>query len=142
MVFQAYKLGEDYMKWCNSPVDRNLRLFDSDFVEYFTKTPWYMIPVLWLPVILALSYLSINELYASVSSGGFSRLVSPDTEYFYKIITTLTAFSVLFGIGIPVWTLLEYMLHRFLFHLEPKDNTPWLITLHFFLHGQHHKVNN
>ena len=140
MVFQVHKLGTNYMKWCNSPVDRKLRLFDSNFVEFFTKTPWYMIPAIWLPVIMLLSCLSLNELYTSVSSGGVTRLVSRDTEYFYKIMTTLAAFSVLFGSGIPIWTFLEYVLHRFLFHLEPKDNTPWLITLHFFLHGQHHKV--
>lgn len=51
-------------------------------------------------------------------------------------------FSVLFLCGVLVWSLIEYCLHRFLFHLinhVPADDPFW-ITIHFFLHGQHHKV--
>lgn len=58
-----------------------------------------------------------------------------------------TAFSplslVFFGlswiVGCIVWTILEYVLHRFLFHLDyylPDHNVA--IFLHFLLHGVHH----
>lgn len=135
MVFQVHKLGEHYMKWVNSPVDRKLKLFDSDFIEFFSKTPWYMIPLIWLPIIMILAFFSLNQLYTSVSV-----VMSSETDYFYKIMASLLSFAFCFGMGVPVWTLVEYFLHRFLFHLEPKDDSPYLITFHFFLHGQHHKV--
>jgi len=38
--------------------------------------------------------------------------------------------------GLAFWTLLEYLLHRFVFHWEP--NTRWGKQLHFIIHGVHH----
>ncbi|KAA8898756.1 hypothetical protein FN846DRAFT_961812 [Sphaerosporella brunnea] len=47
--------------------------------------------------------------------------------------------AALFGLGLCIWTLVEYGLHRCLFHLDEKmpDNRV-CITLHFVLHGIHH----
>ncbi|PPS06495.1 hypothetical protein GOBAR_AA14153 [Gossypium barbadense] len=39
--------------------------------------------------------------------------------------------------GIFIWTLLEYCLHRFLFHI--KTRSYWGNTFHYLLHGCHHK---
>lgn len=134
MVWQVHRFGPNYMKWCNSPVDRPLRLFDYGFVEFFSKTPWYMIPIIWIPVILILSYFAILELYTRMAG------MDPHAgDYTYNVAMTVLAYVCSFCVGVPVWTLMEYMLHRFLFHLDPKQS-PILITLHFFLHGQHHKV--
>jgi 4-hydroxysphinganine ceramide fatty acyl 2-hydroxylase len=38
-----------------------------------------------------------------------------------------------------LWTLVEYGMHRFLFHVDEwmPDNR-WFLTLHFVLHGIHH----
>ena len=55
-----------------------------------------------------------------------------------------SVFSALFLSGVLAWSLIEYCLHRFLFHLinhVPTDDPFW-ITIHFFLHGQHHKVGD
>lgn len=44
-----------------------------------------------------------------------------------------------FLLGNLVWTILEYGMHRFLFHLD--DHLPdknWALMLHFLLHGVHH----
>ncbi|KAH3768818.1 hypothetical protein DPMN_170034 [Dreissena polymorpha] len=49
-------------------------------------------------------------------------------------------FPVLFFTGFLLWTLDEYVLHRWLFHRKPPTNSKFLITLHFLFHGQHHKV--
>lgn len=43
-------------------------------------------------------------------------------------------------LGLLLWPLIEYTIHRWLFHLQPPDNSPLLITLHFGIHGLHHKV--
>ncbi len=39
--------------------------------------------------------------------------------------------------GVVVWTLMEYWLHRLVFHWEPK--TSWGPKMHFMMHGVHHK---
>ena len=36
----------------DTPTDRKLRLFESDFVEFFSNTKWFMIPIVWFPVII------------------------------------------------------------------------------------------
>jgi 4-hydroxysphinganine ceramide fatty acyl 2-hydroxylase len=44
-----------------------------------------------------------------------------------------------FFAGNVIWTILEYTLHRFLFHVDhylPEQN--WALVLHFLLHGIHH----
>lgn len=48
-------------------------------------------------------------------------------------------FSLCFAFGVFIWTILEYSMHRFLFHLDYYlPDTRWAITLHFMLHGVHH----
>lgn len=49
-------------------------------------------------------------------------------------------FAVLFLMGWFLWSFLEYCIHRFVFHMKPPAHNYYLITLHFLLHGQHHKV--
>ncbi|KAI8376015.1 uncharacterized protein BYT42DRAFT_573106 [Radiomyces spectabilis] len=88
--------------------------FGHPLLEPLTKTVWYMIPTIWLPYV---GY----QLYQSFT-------------YHHPIATTL-----FFVFGIMIWTLLEYGLHRFLFHLDdllPDHQLAFL--LHFALHGFHH----
>lgn len=47
--------------------------------------------------------------------------------------------AVCFLTGNLIWTILEYTMHRFLFHIDdmlPDRN--WALLLHFLLHGIHH----
>lgn len=53
-----------------------------------------------------------------------------------------SAFPGLFLLGLFVWSLLEYLIHRFLFHMKPPSDSAYLIMLHFAMHGQHHKVSH
>lgn len=50
-------------------------------------------------------------------------------------------FPGLFMLGIFLWSLIEYLIHRFLFHMKPPSDSYYLIMLHFVMHGQHHKVS-
>lgn len=43
-------------------------------------------------------------------------------------------------LGIFLWTLLEYSLHRWVFHLDAANQSGGVCTFHFLLHGLHHKV--
>ena len=54
----------------------------------------------------------------------------------YGLVQTI-AFYVL---GFAGWPALEYMLHRFVFHMHTE--TYWWNTLHFIIHGNHHVSPN
>ncbi|XP_033114068.1 dihydroceramide fatty acyl 2-hydroxylase FAH2-like isoform X1 [Anneissia japonica] len=126
ILWQVSRLGSKYNNWVHTPVDKPLRLFKSELFEYLSKTPWFIIPIVWIPVVLLTSFRSLR----------FFKEVTPektDSE-------VLETFFFHFFAGILLWTILEYLLHRFLFHLEPSPKYPMSITFHFLLHGQHHKV--
>ncbi|KAG0041329.1 fatty acid alpha-hydroxylase, partial [Gryganskiella cystojenkinii] len=91
------------------------RIFGSPYLEVFTKTPWYMIPIFWLPIIA-------YNVHRSLETG-----------------LAVDQVAVYFLSGMAIWTLAEYVIHRFLFHLDDvlPDSTVWL-TAHFLLHGIHH----
>ncbi|KAL1302728.1 hypothetical protein AAFC00_003082 [Neodothiora populina] len=86
----------------------------GNFLEPLTKTPWWVVPTVWLPPVAYGTY---------VASQGLNAL-------------SLPAYWV---VGLCIWTLVEYGLHRFLFHIDHylPDNRVGL-TLHFLLHGIHH----
>mmetsp|Transcript_19646 Transcript_19646/g.33015 ORF Transcript_19646/g.33015 Transcript_19646/m.33015 type:complete len:283 (-) Transcript_19646:493-1341(-) len=116
LVLQVGKLGPHYEKWVHTPdLGRDpLRFFNNPVLEFFSRNHWWTIPLVWLPV--AFAFIS-------------SSLVQYQTPHLTAL--KLTAFGVL------VWSFAEYMLHRFLFHTIPASY--WGITLHFVLHGCHHK---
>lgn len=64
MVPQISKMGAQYSDWVHKPVDRNLRLFEQNYLEMLTKTPWWLVPVYWIPIICLLAFLGAHEAYA------------------------------------------------------------------------------
>ncbi|MEN0062387.1 MAG: sterol desaturase family protein [Myxococcota bacterium] len=89
------------------------RMFENDVLDFFSRIPFWVVPLIYVPMVLA--YLTWGT-QVGVSAG------------------------VLFGqfvLGYVIWTLLEYWLHRTLFHWKP--NTSWGEDFHFYLHGVHHK---
>lgn len=62
--------------------------------------------------------------------------VMPDM---FKIRLRAIHLPIMFTIGVLMWTLTEYLIHRFVFHFHPPSKSRWLIRFHFLLHGQHHK---
>jgi sterol desaturase/sphingolipid hydroxylase (fatty acid hydroxylase superfamily) len=91
--------------------DEPLRLFRSDFLEFFTHIHPLVVLLIWLPV-----------------SGYFAFLAIRDG----------TIVSVLLGLalGLFLWTLTEYLLHRFVFHFPPRSQRQERIL--FLFHGVHH----
>lgn len=89
------------------------RMFDSGFLEYFSRihpiTPF----VAWIPVILFVLYHSAQR----------------------HVLGALATAGLFCG-GLLIWTLTEYVLHRWVFHWT-KD-TPLGRRIHFLLHGVHH----
>jgi 4-hydroxysphinganine ceramide fatty acyl 2-hydroxylase len=56
MLRQVGNLGPRYKEWVSSPVDRKLRLFCWDIAENMSMTPWYLIPIVWIPVCVLFTY--------------------------------------------------------------------------------------
>ena len=50
LLSQVGKLADRYWEWVNLPVNRRIRLFKSNFLEYLTITPWYLVPIVWIPI--------------------------------------------------------------------------------------------
>ena len=117
------------------------KLFGPWYLEMFTRTTWYTIPTLWLPIA---SYLWLR---GTLQLGG--NVLPPFREHPGLPLNLLadvpaSAYGIAIGswmLGCFIWTLLEYGLHRFLFHIDewlPDHNVA--ILLHFLLHGIHHYV--
>ncbi len=98
-------------------VGETCRMFDSDFLERFSRihpiTPF----VAWIPVVGYVLYRSIAR-------------------------QDLSLWGVLgmFALGVLAWTLAEYVLHRYVFHWL--RDTPRGHRIHFLLHGVHHDYPN
>lgn len=124
------------------------RLFHSDFFEAFSNTHWWVIPLVWLPVAAYFMSPLINILTGKAPN---TESVTNLFEYVLPPGAAKVAFPLtLISIGLFFWTLVEYGLHRFLFHVDsmmPEGPAkggpaiaPWLYTIHFLIHGVHHKV--
>ena len=120
-VYQVFtKLnGELYLKFLNDPKHLTkpgdiLRMYKSPFIDFFTRTPWYVVGLFWTPFVIYHLYL-----------GYFLSSVVEEIWYFI--------------LGIVIWTYTEYVLHRFLLHSEEYiAHNRYLRTLHFMGHGVHH----
>ena len=58
----------------------------------------------------------------------------------YHGLTTVLEVSLLFVIGFIVFTLAEYLMHRYLYHIEP--STESRKKLQYTIHGMHHDYPN
>ncbi|XP_076239715.1 fatty acid 2-hydroxylase [Calliopsis andreniformis] len=124
ILHQVGNLGDRYWEWVNLPVNRQIRLFQSNFLEALTITPWYLIPIVWIPLIIYY-----------VHSGYVLT-----TKANHLTGNTLLEASISYVFGLLLWSILEYTLHRKLFHFKPPTTSKILMSLHFLLHGVHHKA--
>jgi len=88
-------------------------MFKSDFLESLSKVHWTVPPLIFVPVIVFFVWRS----FAVVQ------------------LAPITFMGCFLG-GLLVWTITEYVLHRFLFHWEPGSVLGK--RLHFIFHGVHH----
>lgn len=97
--------------------NESVRMFDSNFIEFFSHVHPVTPLIIYVPVMGYMIYRSV-------------------VNYQLGALTIVG----LFLLGILVWTFLEYMLHRFVFHYHPKSE--WGKRFHFILHGVHHDYPN
>lgn len=103
----------DHIKIDHSEVP--IRLFKSDFLEFFTHISPVVVVIIWLPV----------AVYFFIRSFSFVQL-----ERFPLFI------PLGFLAGLFIWTFSEYTLHRFLFHYPAKSEKAKRVF--FLFHGVHH----
>lgn len=92
------------------------RMFKRDWMEPFSKVHFTVPLIIFIPVI------------------GY---------YLYKAAITVSPWYLILGLyagGIFTWSLMEYILHRFLFHYKPPGKIG--ARIHFIFHGVHHDYPN
>lgn len=90
------------------------RIFKSPFLEFFTKTNPYLTLAFYIPLLFLLLLLS---------------------KYYFNSKPSTIVW--VFFAGLFSWTFLEYLIHRFLFHLS--GNSAITKKICFMLHGIHHQ---
>ncbi len=91
---------------------KTCRMFETDFLEKFSRihpaTPF----VVYIPIVLAAFYRSHQRGAGALTELGIAAA------------------------GLLTWTLAEYVLHRYVFHWT--NDTAWGRRFHFMAHGVHH----
>ena len=100
-----------------SKKNETVRMFESDLMEFFSRVHPATPLLLYMPVVGYMLYLSLWQ---------------------QKLSNLVVA--GLFVLGILFWTLLEYLIHRYIFHYEPKSRLGK--RLHYIIHGVHHDYPN
>jgi sterol desaturase/sphingolipid hydroxylase (fatty acid hydroxylase superfamily) len=88
-------------------------MFKSSFMESLSKVHFTVPLFIYVPVIAFFIYRS-----------------------FFVLNNTAGWFFIYLLSGIFIWTITEYLLHRYIFHFVPRSK--WGLRLHFIFHGVHH----
>ncbi|HLQ67490.1 MAG TPA: sterol desaturase family protein [Candidatus Limnocylindrales bacterium] len=92
-----------------------IRLFKSDYLEFFTHIHPVVVLLLYVPVVAFF----LVRAFAERSGGSVAPIFG------------------IYVVGLLVWSLSEYLLHRYLFHYEPTH--PTLKWVWYLIHGVHHE---
>lgn len=99
-----------------SAKNETVRLFESNFCEFFSHVHWSVPLILYLPIILFFIW-----------------------KIFYLSSLHVLNALLLIGAGLLFWSFTEYVFHRFLFHFKPKK---YLKRLFYTIHEIHHDYPN
>lgn len=96
-----------------STEDVSPRIFENPILDFLSRVTWWVVPIIYIPMIAFFIHVA---LYVN------------DIPYL--------KFALFFALGVLIWTFMEYSLHRWAFHFEPKNKTQERIL--FLVHGIHH----
>ncbi len=100
-----------------SDKDESPRMFESNFLDFFSRVHFSVPLFVFVPVILYMMYYAIG-----VHKLPFLHILGWG------------------GAGLLAWTFTEYFMHRFVFHFHPKSE--FGKRIHFIFHGVHHDFPN
>jgi sterol desaturase/sphingolipid hydroxylase (fatty acid hydroxylase superfamily) len=91
-------------------------MFRVDWVERHLSRvkPWQVL-VVWIPITLAFALRGLRD--PAIGAGAWALSLAG---------------------GLLFWTLLEYVLHRWVFHFVPSPGSELAQDVHFLIHGVHH----
>lgn len=95
----------------------SVRMFKSNFWERLSKVHFTVPLIIYIPVILLFVFKDLFILKEGI-----------------------IAFICFAALGVFVWSLTEYLLHRFIFHFVPSSRLG--LRMHFIFHGVHHDYPN
>jgi len=90
-----------------------VRIFENDFLESLTLVRLRTIFIVWIPVCIFLFYRSMTH---------------------YDL--DLNTYLLILFIGLLTWSLAEYLIHRYVFHLKPSSDFGRKVV--YSAHGNHH----
>jgi 4-hydroxysphinganine ceramide fatty acyl 2-hydroxylase len=94
-------------------VSQHSRIFKNPFLELFTRTS-LLITMIHYPILIAgLVFLGYKTTYISIST-----------------------MAIYYACGLVFWTLFEYIMHRYLFHIS--DHIAGTEKFQYAMHGVHH----
>ena len=93
------------------------RMFENELLERFSRINPVTVFVVWVPIMFGMLY------------RGWAR---------HEL--AVLSLIALFAAGVLMWTLCEYVLHRWVFHWM--EDSPRGRRIHFLLHGVHHDFPN
>jgi len=99
-----------------APQKGEIRLFDNPLLERLSKISPVTVLAVYLPMVIFAAWKS------------------------FAIGVPLGSFIVLFFSGLAVWTLFEYLFHRYVFHFTPSGKFQERVS--FLFHGVHHQYPN
>ncbi|KAH9992271.1 fatty acid-2 hydroxylase [Russula vinacea] len=130
-----------YLQQVHQPrhLPESARLFGPAPLEVLTRTKWWVVPAIWLPIAAYIGLRSLLQ-FGGVPLAPFK--VDPYLPLGYILSLPVDAYlktGLSFVFGNFMWTLLEYGFHRFLFHVDfYLPDHPKFLMIHFLLHGIHH----
>ena len=95
-----------------SNTEESIKLFKNNVLDSLSKVHFTVPLYIFVPAILFISYKA------------FAQNI------------TVTGFIIYFIAGLIIWTITEYLLHRFVFHYHPTSE--FGKKMHFIFHGVHH----
>jgi sterol desaturase/sphingolipid hydroxylase (fatty acid hydroxylase superfamily) len=95
----------------------SIRMFKNDLFEKLSKVDFYVPLIVYIPVIGFLIW-----------------------KVFTEVHMTVLLFLGWAALGLFIWTITEYIMHRWVFHFYPKSKLGKRI--HFIFHGVHHDYPN
>lgn len=95
----------------------SVRMFKNDLFEKLSKVDYYVPLIVFVPTIIFLGWKSFTTAH----------------------LDTLHFFCWILG-GLFIWTITEYVMHRWVFHFYPSSSLGRRI--HFIFHGVHHDYPN
>lgn len=100
-----------------SKTEHAKKIFENDFLELLTWTS-FPLHLFWYTSIVIFLFVTGNKLSDLVFFAGIGYFV----------------------VGYFAWTLIEYLMHRFVFHFI--NESPFVRRFHYIFHGIHHEFPN